>query len=127
MPYPTILPLTSLDTHIQETLLRINNGVYAWNQQSGTAVWMPTEVKFDAIVIDQFQALAVVTVEGGSTTTLQSGTDTQVTSGTTSDNSNQTTQHGETSSTIDDDSSFYVQYDQSSSAGGPLQGPSFPF
>lgn len=140
MPYPTILTQAQLAAHIQTTLTNINNGLYAYNQTSGQAVWMPTEIKFDNIVIDQFQALSVITNEGGTSTMaqtgtdstvqtgtesmVQTGTDTSTTASTTTDTTTQTTTHGESSSTTDADQTEYVGYDPSVSlAGGDSNSP----
>jgi hypothetical protein len=111
MPYPTVLPIAQIAAHIQNSVTEINNGLYSYNLTSGQAIWMPQEIRLEFIAIDQFQALAVVSQEGGTSTSAQTGTDTSVTTGNTSDISNQMTTHGETSNTTDGDQSEYVGYD----------------
>lgn len=113
--YPTVLTQAQVGDHVQNTILNINNGLYSLNIQGITA-FMPSEIKFEAIVIDQFQALPVVTQEGGTNTELQTGTDTAVTSATTNDappsgKNSQTTTHGETVNTTDGDQTELQGYD----------------
>lgn len=116
MPYPTIVRQTDMQAHIKNTLANINSGLYAYNKLSGQALWMPNEIKFDLLAIDTFQALPVVTNEGGTNTGVQTGTDTSVTAATTNDappsgQSSQVTTHGETSNTTDADQTELQGYD----------------
>lgn len=116
MPYPTVILQAGLANHIQTTIANVNTGLYNWNMQSGQQVKMPPEIKFDCIVIDQFQALPVVSNDGGTNTTLQTGTDTAVTSGTTTDappmsGYSQVTTHGETVNTSSTDTTNLTGYD----------------
>ena len=119
MPYPTVLPTANEQAHIYQHLVNINNALFQFNQTTGFACPMPTEIEFQYIAIDQFQALAVQTVEGGTNTELQTGTDTQQTNGTTSDTSNQTTTHGETVNTTDGESTEYIGYDPTVALSSP--------
>lgn len=132
MPYPTVLPNANEQDFIFNRLLAINNAIYQYNVLSGQAFPMPPEIEVQYIAIEQFQALAVQTLEGGTNTELQSGTDTQTTTGTTTDTSAQTTTHGETVNTQDGEETNYGFYltDSESLTGFARYSPdsgSYPF
>lgn len=96
--YPPVLPQANVNQHILNTLLNINNALYQFNYMTGFGTPFPEEgIKFDMLVVDQFQELPVVT-QGATTTT---------------DNSTQTTTHGETANTTDGDQTELIGYDPS--------------
>jgi hypothetical protein len=132
MPYPQVLPQANISQHIQDTILNINNGLYALQQQ-GITVWMPEEIKFDFIAIDQFQALPVITDEGGTNTVLTTGTDVAVTEGTVTDAPpgdpgwSQQTVHDEAVNTTDSDQTQLAGYDPTAAlASGSGSNPNSP-
>lgn len=108
--YPTILTQDQLGPHIFNTWLNINNHIGKL-RALGIQVWMPDFIDFDCNLIDKFQALPVVTLEGGTNNELQTGTDTAVTVATTDDTTNQTTTHGETVQTTDNGQNLYCAGD----------------
>lgn len=121
MAYPPILTQAQVQPHIQNTWLGINAAVLALRAMGLTGIWMPAELKFDAIIVDQVQQIPILT-----TTT---GTDTAVTTATTTDTTTQTTTHGETNSTTDNGQTLYVAGDLGTAPGSGYLAPpvSLPF
>jgi hypothetical protein len=91
MPYQ-FLTQEDVQPHIVNFWLNLNAAIGTLRDQ-GIQVWMPDEVKFDALLIDEIQETPIIT-----TTT---GTDNVAMTGNTTDNSNQITSHAETVSTTD--------------------------
>lgn len=103
MAYPTIIPQDQFTNHIVQTWLNMNEALLQLREKGLTGLFMPDEIKFDAILLDEVQTIPILT-----TTT---GTDTAVTSAATSDVTDQTTTHGETVNTIDNGQTLYVSGD----------------
>lgn len=108
MPYPTILPQNQLANHIVNFWLGVNSAVLRL-RDLGFDVYMPLDVPFDCLLIDEIQAVPILATTTG--TDITTGTDSTASSGTTSDITNQTTSHGETINTIDNGQTEYASGD----------------
>jgi hypothetical protein len=130
MAYPTILTQEQIAPHIENTWLNINAGILYLRNLGLTGLWMPDQIKFDCIVVDQVQEIPILTTSAG--IDAQTGTDTSVTSGLTTDTTNQTTSHGETVNTTDLGETLYLSGDLQTGlqvSGDPYLDPpiSLPF
>jgi hypothetical protein len=127
-----ILRQSDVQAHLVNLALGLNAAVLELTEM-GIFPWIPDSIEFDAVVIDQFQALAVntvdnrnnSTVQGGTNTSVQTGTDVAVTTGTTNSSSNQTTTHGETVNTTDSGASQYGVADLTYSGTFPIDGSGY--